>query len=336
MGQGARQRVKRKAVRASQTPRVVRREIPAGRTDHAAFFAALRPLDAYTYFHSMRLLRKRPLTVGEREHLGDNCTSLVIHRHGQWVKDGSGVHRQLNIYPFTEELQLVCPNRTACEFLAALDDRVPYSRDKLSKHDRHPPLIVYLEVALDMILPDEGTLHAAFSALKRCFVQRWNGKNETIEFDNGGMSTGRRWRGKYVTSYISKPSPVTGEIECLHTEYRVGSAPAVRAVGVASIGDLLTFDHVAFWRKHFLLSDVDLERLGRHFRSKNQRRQRGRPKRSADDRRTGQVVWRACGYDRSGSLCVQALIRNYCSGQFLKRIASDHLLPSASENALFC
>jgi hypothetical protein len=99
---------------------------------------------------------------------------------------------------------------------ASRDDRIPKGDGALPKRDRQPPLIIYLEIALDIILANEQILREAFAAFKRCFVQLWNGKNEAIEFDNGGMSTGRRWNGKYLSGYISKPSPVTGEVDCLH------------------------------------------------------------------------------------------------------------------------
>lgn len=304
------------------------------RPDAAAFLAALTPLDVYAYAHSTRILFKRPLTAEERQHLTDNCQSFDVRRHGQVVKDASGNFRQLNIFPFREQVQLVGANRVALEYLASRDDRVAKRNGALPKRDRQPPLIIYLEIALDIILPDEQILRKAFAAFKRCFVQLWNGKNETIEFDNGGMSTGRRWNGKYVTAYISKPSPVTGEVDCLHIEYRICGASAVRAIGIASIADLLAFDFRAFWQKHLILRDVAIERLGRHSLNKRFGTRRQAP--SPDDRRTGQVIWRARAYDRSGGHSVQALIQNYGSGPYLKRIAVDHFLPSASQNALVC
>ncbi|MBB5053320.1 hypothetical protein HNQ36_003311 [Afipia massiliensis] len=324
--------VMRAAVTPVSSPRLPRPVRRSTRPDAAAFLAALAPLDVYLYAHSGRILFKRPLTTEERQHLADNCQSLDVHRHGQWIKDASGAFRQLNIFPFREQVQLVGANRVALAYLASRDDRIPRGNGALPKRDRQPPLIIYLEIALDIILANEQILREAFAAFKRCFVQLWNGKNESIEFDNGGMSTGRRWNGKYLSAYISKPSPVTGEVDCLHIEYRICSARAVRAVGIASIADLLAFDFRAFWQKHLVLRDVDIARLGRHSLNKRFGKRRQEP--GPDDRRTGQVLWRAYAYDKSGSLCVQALIQNYGSGPFLKNIPIAHFLPSSGENAL--
>jgi hypothetical protein len=123
-----------------------------------------------------------------------------------------------------------------------------------------------------------------------------------------------------------------GEVDCLHIEYRICSTRAVRDIGIASIADLLAFDFRAFWQKHLVLRDVDIARLGRHSLNKRFGTRRQEPGPNA--RRTGQVIWRARAYDKSGSLCVQSLIQNYGSRPFLKSIPVDHLPPSSGANAL--
>jgi hypothetical protein len=305
----------------------------ARRSGDAAFFAALRPLSVYGYTHSFRSLHKRKLTAVEQEFLHDHCQRLKVYKHGDVVKDSKGAFRQINIYPFAEQLQLICADREACEFLARRDDRSSNATGEMPNRDRRSSQIIYLEIALDMILPDERTLCAAFAALKRCLVQKWNGKHEPIEFDNGGMSTGRRWNGRYITAYRSKPSPVTGEVNCLHIEYRICSAGAVRKVEVESSTDLPTFDYVAFWEEYLDLREVDIEHLGRHRLNKCEKSRRQRP--GILDCRVGQVLWRANAYDSSGSLCTQAFMQNYGGGPFLKRIPIRHLLPTSRENELF-
>lgn len=321
-------------MRAAVTTAKQRRpQRPVLSADDSAFITALKPLDSYLYLHNARILFKRPLAPDERQYLADNCQSLTVHRHGQWVTDENGASRQLNIFPHREQVQVVGANQLALKFLALRDDRPPKNNGALAKRDRNPPLVIYLEIALDIILQDEQLLNRAFDAFTRCFVQLWNGKHGVIEFLNGGMSTGRRWNGKYATSYISKPSPVTGEVNCLHIEYRICSAQAVRAVGVNSLADLLMFDFRSFWEKHLILRQIDVERLGRHVLNKSlgTRRQAPGPK----DRRTGQIYVRAYGYNKSGTICAQALLQNYGAGPFLKSIAVEHFLPSTSQNALF-
>jgi hypothetical protein len=42
---------------------------------------------------------------------------------------------------------------------------------------------------------------------------------------------------------------------------------AVRSAGIHSAGNLIDFDHRAFWERRLLLVDVDREKLGRLYRN---------------------------------------------------------------------
>jgi hypothetical protein len=68
--------------------------------------------------------------------------------------------------------------------------------------------------------------------------------------------------------YTEHHSRVTGELYCLHVEWRANGVRPVQAAGIKSASDLLEFDHHAFWKKRLLLVDVDPERLGRLFRNR--------------------------------------------------------------------
>ena len=70
-----------------------------------------------------------------------------------------------------------------------------------------------------------------------------------------------------VVFYREEYSRVTGELNCLHVEWRANSARAVRSAGILTPLDLLNFSHRKFWSHHLLLVDLDEERLGRYFRN---------------------------------------------------------------------
>jgi hypothetical protein len=71
---------------------------------------------------------------------------------------------------------------------------------------------------------------------------------------------------------------VTGELWCLHLEWRLRSLKAVRAAGIESGEDLIGFNHREFWQKRLLLFDVDRQRLGRLIRNSYTGKEEGRQK----------------------------------------------------------
>jgi len=93
---------------------------------------------------------------------------------------------------------------------------------------------------------------------------------------------------------------LTGELWCLHLEWRLRALRAVRAVGIESGRDLVGFNHRDFWRKRLLLFDVDRQRLGRLIRNSNTGRRGRTPEIVQSGRyrvdisgRTGEVYVRA-------------------------------------------
>ena len=74
----------------------------------------------------------------------------------------------------------------------------------------------------------------------------------------------KRRPGRRYVWYADSESKCTRGPHCFHIETRCVGASALRQVGIQSIGDLVTFDHVAHWRKYLRLFEVDLERLGRY------------------------------------------------------------------------
>jgi hypothetical protein len=69
--------------------------------------------------------------------------------------------------------------------------------------------------------------------------------------------------------YPCEHSRVTGELDALHLEWRLGRKRAVRAAGIHTVSDLIAFDHRAFWKKRLVLADIDPGALGKVINNRN-------------------------------------------------------------------
>ncbi len=178
-------------------------------------------------------------------------------------------------------LTIVAPNDTALTFLAK----------------RRKWICNYIEIALDIVTPDNQTAVNLVDLFDRHFVQPWHGKAEVHAEENGSY-TRRNAPGIRYVWYGDRPSKITNG-PCLHLEARAHGVAAVRRIGIYHPRDLLTFDHAAFWAERLKLYRVDCERLGRWWENKelNERRQHpdqqqyGKFSYNADARR-GAVIYR--------------------------------------------
>ncbi|MHC2584511.1 hypothetical protein ACVI1J_003306 [Bradyrhizobium diazoefficiens] len=196
-----------------------------------------------------------------------------------------------------------------------------------------PHSISYLEVALDVSFDDPDhppKLHALF---KEHFVQGWHSR-QTGQ-DNGTTYTGPRMPGRWFTAYSDEPDRNQGHQDCFHIEARHTGARAVSRAGVSSAGDLLTFDHVAFWQSNLQLFCVNLDRLGRFHENRRLRRKRHRSRieksgrlRYNVDRSVGAVLFRNHSYNPFLDLfTVDAFVQSYGRGPFLAKLDATNLLP---------
>jgi hypothetical protein len=129
--------------------------------------------------------------------------------------------------------------------------------------------------------------------------------------------------------YHDLPSKVTGEVHCLHIEWRMFGARSLARAGIASVADLLALDHRQFWRQRLHLYEIDRNRLGRML-SNGQRRSRRNGK-WLDNGLDQDRILAALTLNMLGS--VQELLHAY-RHQFdlrscLQPIGVDELLPDA-------
>src|SRR5262249_16841174 len=121
----------------------------------------------------------------------------------------------------------------------------------------------------------------AFKFLHRHLIRRWHSSRQPILIFGGGRGKpaqpsdiehansrydAARTAPNSIPFYRENHSRITGEGNCLHLEWRGKGARAVRAAGIA-VGDLLDFDHHAFWKKRLLLLDGEPELLGKFLRN---------------------------------------------------------------------
>ena len=186
-------------------------------------------------------------------------------------------------------------------------------------------------LALDLTFNDKNDLDAA-----RDFVNWHHVKSHhrgQVRFYKTTRYTGPRKTTNNFVSYADQHCHITGEVYCLHIEWRLKTKRALDRAGIHSVADVLTMDHRQFWLTRLILKTVaDAERLGRLIDNKlhNSNRRRRWIQQSANqkfsynfDLRTGGTLKRVYS--------TQQIIDNYRPIRIdscLRTIDASQLLPS--------
>jgi hypothetical protein len=205
-----------------------------------------KPIGIYPYFDKIQFWVREPLNPETVERLRKQCGSLYD------TIEPARFNPQ-----FRHRIELRQPSKQALRWLARRDDA----------------LINRVEIALDLIFKFRADVEEALDFLHQHLVRRWHGKNQEIQVfrlpprgdDAGSLETrydAGDWAPNALVLYRQDHSRVTGELNCLHIEWRVKSVRAMRAAGIESCQDLLQFDHRGFWKKRLLLYKVDRNHLG--------------------------------------------------------------------------
>ena len=212
--------------------------------------------------------------------------------------------------------------------------------------DQSDALINCVELALDLSFRSTADRDDAGDFVHQHLVRLWHGSKQSVRIYRPGPQGGLfepaanlnstrydagRWSPNQIVIYKQDHCRVTGELNCLHLEWRLNRLKAVRAAGIETGHDLLTFSHRDFWQKRLRLYDVDCRQLGRLIRnSDNGTRRRGFEIKQSDrylvnlDGRTGEVFVRSF-------YTIQELIdhlkRRYRIQRALVPMPTDALLP---------
>jgi hypothetical protein len=212
------------------------------------------PIGAQGYFDKIPFWLRKPLDEKTLLWLTQQCGKGEL-----FVADGSAPFRR----GFCQRVELRQPSEKALRWLAKHNDA----------------LVNRAEIALDLVFKYQADTQEVWDYLHRHLVRRWHGRNQEIRVrrsaqrgdDPGSLKTrydaGRRAPNLLVL-YAEDHSRKTGELNCLHIEWRVKSLRAMRAAGINSGQDLPNFDHRAFWQKRLLLYTLDSRRLGRLYRNR--------------------------------------------------------------------
>ena len=77
------------------------------------------------------------------------------------------------------------------------------------------------------------------------------GDNEKLKDDYCIFYEGKRGAPNLIAMYADKCSKVTGEVHCVHLDWRISRSYAIRRAGISNVRDLVHFDHRKFWSERF-------------------------------------------------------------------------------------
>jgi hypothetical protein len=190
-------------------------------------------------------------------------------------------------------------------------------------------LVNGVEVTLDFIYDTPAAATAARAYLHRHLTRRWH-CGQKIEFYDKDEDK-QRYDGpptarNIITDYPQEICRLTGQLNCVHVEWRARGSVAVRAAGIHCPRHVLTFNHRAFWQRRLRLVAIDPGRLGRWLR--NRQAPRRQHAITAADERDGRRVIR-----RLGNNTAQGLLDAYRGLRIewlLTPLPQDPWLPSPS------
>jgi hypothetical protein len=274
----------------------------------------INPLAVHTYFDVVGCWSKNQLTQQELAVLNSHCGGGVKAENGPAWFDWS----------YRQKLTLYRPSNEALSFLLACDDL----------------LLNYVEITVELIMPDETATRQILYLFNSHFVQPWHRKQEFVFYPDGASTRAspnpaQRRSGRWFQWYGDRPSKITGEVPCFRFEAKYQGIQALchstRRGGIHTVADLLNFDHRAFWARQLNFFALDLERLGRFHlnrRSGSRRRKpRLQPRAYNRDRALGSVLYRHFARNRGKQwlFTLQDFVDRYGRGPFLQRLDVNDL-----------
>ena len=135
-----------------------------------------------------------------------------------------------------------------------------------------PILINYVELARDECCAGRREIEALHAHRCAHELRLWHPKRQdTRAYDDsrGNTYDAARKKARVLTRYMEEHCRITGELDCLHSEFRLMGVQSVRRAGIHAVSDLINFDHVQWWQaKTRVVTTPDVERLGRLVRNR--------------------------------------------------------------------
>lgn len=152
-------------------------------------------------------------------------------------------------------------------------------------------IVTYVEVACDVICPDEWALERIAQIFLSGLLQpHHRGKQAKVyiaakaPLGLSGFTTrkspkkGSRRRGFWFQWYIDKKCRINGESNCFHFEGKHEGRRAVKRLNIDHPRDLTNFSFAAYFEKYVgRLYEIDFERLGRWYSNRRSGGKRKKP-----------------------------------------------------------
>lgn len=199
----------------------------------------IQPSSVHAYIDRVRGWAQHPFTRADRAYLQQQCSKLYAPppRRRRWDRDG-----------YQQYLDLTQPTDTALRHLGA------------------GATVNYTEFALDWVFNYQDERADAATFANQHLVKRWHRASQGIRFVEGVTRyiAGRHATANLVT-YADQACKVTGELACVHIEYRVRGQRSLQRLGIRCAQDLVNFGHYEFWKQRLILRAIDEDQFGRLY-----------------------------------------------------------------------
>jgi len=207
------------------------------------------------YFDKVQVWLQVNITRKQEQILGSLCRP----KPGRNLKRARAIKKRMSFHPeYRCRVHLFCPTREAIEYLIQLNQG-------------NPVIINGLELACDWAGIDH---RAAHEFLHKHMVRKYRRGQEVklIMKKSEARYDGAPRKRSLTVLYLDDCCRTTGELDCLHFEWKLKTRALVQSIGVNKLEDLISFDHVRFWRERFsrylAFYRVNYERLGRLVRNR--------------------------------------------------------------------
>jgi hypothetical protein len=117
------------------------------------------------------------------------------------------------------------------------------------------------------VFTNEAAKNEQFWWLHRHLVKPHHGNQQVRWYADQTRYSGPRRARNVLALYRDKHCKVTGEVYCVHLDWRIRGVEALRRAGIGSVRDLLQFDQRQFWQQRLRLFDIDASGLGRRHQN---------------------------------------------------------------------
>jgi hypothetical protein len=289
--------------------RSIRQDRPA--VNSCLLATRIRPISRDGYIDNVQVWLMEPLGPRQRRWLQNRCDCFVDDQPARFDPR------------YRQRVQIRQPPETVLEWIA----QQPHA------------YVNRLELALDLVFATEQEKEEAETFVRKHLVKNHRG-NQEIQLQGGTttMYLASPGAANNIVTYGGRECRITGEINCLHIEWRKRGGAALRQEGI-TVKNLNDIDHRDFWQRKLLLYAINPSKLGREYRKVYEgRRHRRRDQLITHgslnynvEKRMGQTIIKAIGVEK-GIEGTQAVIDAHRGKKLnvrksLERIEVKHLLP---------